>query len=138
MPLRVLIVEDNNDFRKIVKEYLKCQTDIGDIYEASTGEMAVMKASLVQPDVILMDIHLPKANGIETARQIKADHPKCDIIVLTMFETAGAKKFFQKEYIADFIGKSELYDRLIPVLKKCLQKNRGIDEIGSSSKGDED
>jgi DNA-binding NarL/FixJ family response regulator len=131
MPLRILIVEDNTDFRKVVKQYLKQQNNVGDIYEATTGEMAVMKASFVKPDVILMDIHLPKANGIEVAQHIKEDNPQCDIIVLTMFETEDSKKFFQREYVTDFIGKSELYDRLVPSLKKCLQRKQAREKTGN-------
>jgi DNA-binding NarL/FixJ family response regulator len=120
MKKRILIVEDHLDFRTMVKEYLKKHKLGVDIYEASTGEMGVIKASLVKPDVVLMDINLPQANGMEAARQIKEDHPDCDLIFLTMFDVTAFKRQAEKIKARAFIAKDHVYEQLLPLIKKCL------------------
>ncbi len=121
MATKILIVDDHQDFRGIVKEYLLKQNLGIEIFEASTGEMGVAKASCIKPDVVLMDINLPNANGITAAKHIKEDHPDCDVIILTMFEVKPFKEIARKIKAKDFIGKSEIYEKLVPVIKKCLK-----------------
>lgn len=119
--VKILIVDDSSDFRGMVKDYLKMHSLGGfEIFEASTGEMGVAKASCIRPDIVLMDIHLPHSNGLEAARHIKIDNPVCDIIILTMFEVNVFRQAAKDILAADFIGKSEIYERLIPTIKKCL------------------
>ena len=121
MRKRILIVEDHDDFRAIVRGYLNQHKLDLEIFEASTGEMGVIKASCVKPDIVLMDINLPRANGLEVAKQIREDHPRCDIIFLTMFEVEIFKKAAEKIKARAFIGKNEVYERLLPIIKKCLE-----------------
>ncbi len=92
MKKSILIVEDHEDFRGMVRDYLKRHKLGVNIYEASTGEIGVIKASCVKPNIVLMDINLPQANGIDVARQIREDHPKCNLIFLTIFDAAAFKK----------------------------------------------
>ena len=67
-----------------------------------------------------MDINLPHANGLKATQQIKGDHPDCQVIVLTLFAVKMFKEMAQKIKAADFIGKSEIDERLVPAIKKCL------------------
>jgi len=122
MATKILIVDDHQDFRATIKNHLNKQNLGLEIFEASTGEMAVAKASCVKPDIVLMDINLPNANGITAAKHIKEDHPECDVIILTMFEVEAFKEIARKINARDFIGKSEIYDRLVPIIEKCLKK----------------
>ncbi len=120
---KILIVDDSDDFRAMIKEYLtKCKLGL-EIFEASTGEMGVAKAACVRPDIVLMDINLPHSSGFEAARHIKGDHPDCDVIILTMFEVKVFKEVAQEVRAVDFIGKSEIDERLIPAIKKCLAEH---------------
>jgi DNA-binding NarL/FixJ family response regulator len=120
MKKSILIVEDHDDFRGMVRDYLKRHKLGVNIYEASTGEMGVIKASCIKPNIVLMDINLPQANGIEVARQIKEDHPKCSLIFLTMFDVTAFKKEAEKLKAVAFITKDHVYDQLLPVIRKCL------------------
>ncbi len=120
MKKRILVVEDHDDFRGIVKDYLKRNNLDLEIYEASTGEMGITKASCVKPDIVLLDINLPHANGIEIAKTIKEDHPNCSIIFLTIFDVEVFKKAAEKIRAKAFICKDDVYDQLLPVIKTCL------------------
>ncbi len=127
MRKKILIVDDNIGFRSTVKDYLTMHNVNAEIFEANTGEMGVAKASFVKPDVVLMDISLPHANGLEATKYIMEDNPYCDVIILTMFEVDVFKRAAQKINVRDFIGKSEIYDRLLPAVVKCLEEKRGKD-----------
>lgn len=124
MSSRILMVDDHDDFRSMLKDYLNSQNLGVEFYEASSGEMALTKAACIKPDIVLMDISLPHSNGIVAAKHIKEYHPDCDIIILTMFDVKAFKKVAQKIHARYFIGKNELYDRLVPSIKQCL-KERG-------------
>lgn len=120
MKKKILIVDDHDDFRAVVKDYLN-QHELGlEIFEASTGQMGVAKASFVKPHIVLMDINLPDTNGLEATRCIKEDNPDCDVIVLTVFDVAVFKKAAEKVKVRAYIGKNEVYDKLLPVIKECL------------------
>jgi len=119
---KVLIVDDNTEFRTMIKEYISKNDLRLEVYEASTGEMAVAKASFVKPDIILMDISLPNANGLTATKHLKEDHPDCDVIVVTMFDTKEFKNLSKRFNVTDFIGKNDIYDQLIPVINRCLNK----------------
>ena len=121
---KILIVDDHDDFRAMLKEYLK-KNNLGlEIFEASTAEMGVTKAACVRPDVVLMDINLPHSNGLEASKHIKGDHPDCDVIILTMFEVRVFKEAASKIEATDFIGKSEIEERLVPAIKRCLESKK--------------
>lgn len=120
MSKRLLIVDDNQEFRTMLKSYLVSQKLPFDIYEATSAEMAVTKASFINPHVILMDINLPQANGLVAAREILTELPETKLIILTMFEVDVFKKAALDVKAADFIAKSEIYEKLIPALNKCM------------------
>lgn len=116
----VLIVDDHNDFRKIVREYLEKSYPELEIFEAFTAEMAVTKAACIKPELVVMDVNLPGENGFGASRQIKEDNPNCKVIVLTMFETESFRKLAKESLADDFIGKSEVYKNLIPAVNRCF------------------
>jgi DNA-binding NarL/FixJ family response regulator len=69
--IRVLVVEDYKPFRQFLSSHLQNTSSVYVCWEASDGLEAVQKAEELQPDLILLDIGLPKLNGIEVARRIR-------------------------------------------------------------------
>jgi DNA-binding NarL/FixJ family response regulator len=120
MKKKILLVDDHDDFRTTVKDYLHRNHLALEIFEANSGETGVLKASCVKPDIVLMDISLPNENGLEAARQIKEDQPDCDIIILTLFDVAAFKKDAEKIKVRGFIGKNEVFEKLLPLIKECF------------------
>lgn len=93
--IRVLIADDHQVVREGLSAILKTKEDIEVIGEARDGVEAVEKAKELKPDVILMDISMPRMNGVEATRRIKLEQPQIGIVVLTMYE--------EEEYIFDLV-----------------------------------
>jgi DNA-binding NarL/FixJ family response regulator len=84
--LRILLVDDHPLVRNGLRALLASVTDMAVVGEASGGEEAIVQAAELQPDIILMDLHMPGLNGIEATRRIVQAHPHIGILVLTMLE----------------------------------------------------
>jgi DNA-binding NarL/FixJ family response regulator len=89
-PIRVLIVDDHALFREGVHAILKSVPDIEIVGESGTGQEALILASELAPDIILMDIQMPDLNGVEATRRILKTHPNVGIIIVTMLEDDGS------------------------------------------------
>ena len=83
--IAVLIVDDNEVVREGLKSILEPQADIKVIGEAADGLDAVAKAEKLNPDVILMDAHMPAMDGTEATRRIKRSLPDVKILFLTVY-----------------------------------------------------
>jgi DNA-binding NarL/FixJ family response regulator len=85
-PIRVLIVDDHPIVRQGLQSLLSNYSDIQVTGEADTGVDALREAALQQPDVVLLDIRMPGANGIDIARQLRRQSPQARIIILTAYD----------------------------------------------------
>ncbi len=83
--IRILIADDHAIVRKGIRALLSTEPDIDVIGEAGNGAEAVALAQKLTPDVILMDLVMPKMDGIEATQQISAHQPGARILVLTSF-----------------------------------------------------
>ena len=112
-PIRVLIVDDHALFRRGLEMVLAEEPDFELVGEASDGAEAVAKAGEALPDVILMDIRMPKSSGIEACRAMKEVAPSAKIVMLTisdeeedLFEAirAGASGYLLKDIPYDEVA----------------------------------
>jgi DNA-binding NarL/FixJ family response regulator len=85
-PIRVLIADDHPLFRDGLRTLLSAMPETEVVGEAATGEEVIVQAATLQPDVILMDLHMPALNGIEATRALLRTSPHIGVLVLTMFE----------------------------------------------------
>ncbi len=84
--IRILLADDHVPFRQGLRALLRSEADLEVVGEAATGEEAIIQAANLQPDVILMDLHMPGVNGLEATQTILSTSPHISILVLTMFE----------------------------------------------------
>jgi two-component system NarL family response regulator len=112
-PIRVLIVDDHALFRRGLQMVLAEEADIEVVGEASDGAEAVEKAGQALPDVVLMDIRMPRSSGIEACRAMKELSPSAKIVMLTisdeeedLFEAirAGAMGYLLKDIPYDEVA----------------------------------
>lgn len=89
MPIRVMIAEDHPQVRLGLRLLLDTEDDLEVCCEASDGEQAVQLAREFQPDLLLLDLSMPKKGGLEVARILRDELPQVAILVLTMHEEEG-------------------------------------------------
>ena len=106
-----LLVEDYAPFREIISSMLRQRSEF-EIVEAYDGMAAIQMAKELQPDLILIDIGLPKLNGIEAAKHLRTVAPRADLLFLSQETDAdivheafrqGAKAYVHKHLALDYL-----------------------------------
>src|SRR3970282_1897702 len=83
--LRVLLVDDHEVVRAGIKSLLDAQDDIVVIGEAGTAEEGIRRVGYDEPDVVVLDVRLPDASGVEACREIRSRFPEVKVLMLTSF-----------------------------------------------------
>ena len=106
---RVLVADDHTIVRQGLRAILEAEADIEVVGEAADGREAVRKGLLLQPDVVVMDLSMPRMNGLEATARIVKECPSIRVVALTMYSSeeyvcsllkAGARGYLLKESVA--------------------------------------
>jgi DNA-binding NarL/FixJ family response regulator len=109
---RVLLVDDHAMVRQGLRAVLDAYPDLFIIGEAADGREAVSIAKKRTPDIIIMDINMPRMDGIEATRRIKKEQPGTVIIAVSVNDTADIREALQKAGASAFVSKDEAGERL--------------------------
>jgi len=115
---KILLIEDNEFNRKIVRDLLARQPY--DLLEAHDGEAGVAAARRDRPDVIVMDVQLPKLSGLDATRALRADPDtaKIPIIVVTSFALSGDDKKAMDAGASAYLAKPYSPRQLLDTIRK--------------------
>jgi DNA-binding NarL/FixJ family response regulator len=116
----ILIVEDHDELRHSLQDWLRSFFHGCNVLQAKSGEEAVQKAGAESPDIVLMDIILPKMNGIEAASHIKGLVPGVQILMLSMYEDSAYQSDAGAAGAIGYIPKRRMGAELIPAITKLL------------------
>ncbi len=130
--IRILITDDYADWRRQVRLVLQARPEWQVISEAADGLEAVAKAQGVKPDLILLDIGLPRLNGIEAARRIQQLSPRSKIIFLSQNNDLDIVRAALSTGARGYVRKTDVIKELIPAMDAVL---RGEQFVSSSIKG---
>ena len=126
-PVRVLITDDHAIVRKGIRALLATESDIEVVGEACDGAEALAQAQALTPDVILMDLVMPRLDGIEASRAITAKLPGARILVLTSF--AADDKVFPaiKAGALGYLLKDSGPDQLVEAIHQVFRGEPSLD-----------
>ena len=134
MTIRVLLVDDEAMIRTGLRMVLEAESDIEVVGEAADGAQAVTAAAALRPDVVLMDVRMPRLDGLAATQQILAANPAVKVVVLTTFN--------EDSYVRDALrlGASVVRDALrlgaSGFLLKVAPPERLVDAIRVAANGD--
>jgi two-component system NarL family response regulator len=119
-PIRVVISDDHDLFRRGLRMVLEAEDDIQVVAEAADGQEAVARVEELAPDVVLMDVRMPRMGGIEATRLIRQLFPSTRIIVLTVSDEQddlyGAVKAGANGYLLKEVSIEEVADAVRAVV----------------------
>lgn len=115
--ITIVLGEDHLITRQGILRLLEDEEGLSIIGEASNGEEAVQMVTDLKPDVVIMDIAMPKLNGIEATRQIKVIHPRTGVLILSAYDDDEYVFAMLKAGAAGYLLKSVSGDELVRAVK---------------------
>lgn len=120
--LRILIADDHAGIRRSLRSLVLSQIEWNVCGEAADGVQAVERAKELRPDVILMDVSMPRMNGIEAASQIRRELPGTEILIVTQYNTPEMARLAEQAGAQGYISKSEIWSCLVPAIESANRK----------------
>lgn len=116
---RLLLVEDHVLVRQSIRAFLQGAA-FEVVGEASTGSEALQLALALQPDLIIMDLHLPEMSGIEATRQIRRLCPNIRVIALTAYNEKAYQRALREAGADGFVLKTAEFSELVQVIRQVI------------------
>lgn len=117
--IRLLVVDDTSAVRNGLKMRFKLEPDIVVVGEAENGEAAVTMAQSLQPDVVLMDLSMPKMDGISAAQTILERFPQIAVVILSVEDSNGVRQLATKVGAAAYVCKAWGGDDLLRAIRSA-------------------
>ncbi len=121
-PLRLLIVDDHQLVREGLCSVLKRYTDLMVVGEASTGEEGLQLACLLNPNVVIMDMHMPGWNGAESTRRILRERPSTVVIGLSVHTDPHVAQSMLQAGVAAFLSKDTIANELYTTICSAVRR----------------
>jgi DNA-binding NarL/FixJ family response regulator len=118
--VRILIVDDSELWRRSVRLLLTQADNLEVVSEASDGQEAVQKCEQLRPDLVLLDIHLPKMSGFEVARQLSELSPSTKILFLSSYQSPDVMNEALK-IGSGYVVKVDAARDLLPLIRAVIQ-----------------
>lgn len=125
--IRVLLADDHALFRRGLRSMLALEEDIQIVGEAADGQEAQDLAAELRPDLVLLDINMPRVTGIEAAQGLRRAHPRLGIVMLTMFAEDEIIEQALSAGADGYLRKDTPFDDLVATVRATVAKREGAD-----------
>ena len=129
MTVRVLLVDDEAMIRTGLRMVLEAESDIEVVGEAGDGAQAVTAAATLRPDVVLMDVRMPRLDGLAATQQILAANPAVKVVVLTTFNEDSYVRDALRLGASGFLLKVAPPERLVDAIRVAANGDALIDPL---------
>lgn len=111
--LRILLADDHKVVREGLRLLIESQQDMRVVGEAANGEEVMQKARKLKPDLVVMDLSMPKLNGLQATEQLKMEHPDVKVVALTAYEDESYLRQLCRAGAAGYVLKRSAGDELM-------------------------
>ena len=118
--IRVLVADDYEPWRRCVSSLFSRHPEWLIVGEVSDGVEAVRKAAELKPDVVLLDLSLPRLNGVEAANRIRLSTPMTKIVFITAYRDSEAKETVLRNQADGYVLKWEISRELPPAIEAIV------------------
>ncbi|RKH68375.1 response regulator [Corallococcus aberystwythensis] len=118
LPIRVFVVEDQTKILKNQLRLFEGHPDIDIVGTALSGEAALEEVERANPDVLLLDLGLPRMSGIDVTREVKARFPKMEILIFTIFDEEDKVLEAVKAGASGYLLKGATVDKIVEAIKE--------------------
>lgn len=116
-PIKILLVDDQPFVRFGLRLRLNLEPDLAVIGEAIDGAMAVDMAERLEPDVVLMDVKMPRMNGLQAAKRIHETHPASAVVILSMYDDTESRRAAHEYGATGFVCKNGASEPLLAAVR---------------------
>ena len=119
-PVRILVVDDFEPWRRSIVSIIEEDPELQVVHEASDGLEAVQMCQELQPDLVVLDVGLPKLCGLEVARRIRVDSPNSKILFLSAIPSQDVMREALRIGAAGYIAKADALRDLLPAVRAAV------------------
>ncbi len=123
MSIKVLLADDHESFRDGLREFFEKEEDIDIVGEAKDGQEAVTMSTNLLPDIVIMDITMPKVNGIDATKRISTKLPQIKVLVLSATQDCHLAGKALKAGAKGYVPKGSIFNELVDAIH-TVQKGR--------------
>ncbi|HWO34115.1 MAG TPA: PAS domain S-box protein [Candidatus Acidoferrum sp.] len=128
--LRILVVDDQEPIRRGLRTLLESRSDWSICGEAKDGAEAVAKAKELRPDVILMDLSMPRMNGLDATRIIRREVPESKVVIVSQNDPTVVRRQARDLDAAAYVAKADLSQALLPTIESLVDgRNAAVDFV---------
>lgn len=129
--IRVLLVDDQSVIRQAVGSWLGAEPDMDIIGEAEDGESALELVAQLQPDIVLMDIDMPRLDGLAATSALHAVAPQSAVVILSLYDDEFLQSRAREAGAAAFVSKHQALDDLAAVIRQVARPQSGAAPVES-------
>lgn len=119
-PVRIVVVDDFEPWRRCIVSIIEEDPELQVIHEVSDGAEAVRMCQELQPDLVVLDVGLPKLSGLEVARQIRLLSPSSKILFLSVISSQDVIRAALRIGAAGYITKNDALRDLLPAVRAAV------------------
>lgn len=131
-PIRILLVDDHAVMRAGTRRFLEDESDLLVVGEAADGDEALALADRLEADVVLLDINLPRVDGVRTARLLRERKPDWRILILTGYNSEAALHALHRLGVDGYLMKTSSDVELVAAIRSVMHGNKVLCSMATS------